>query len=241
MKGISIRFFDELTDLLPRSMREGALDIPFMGRRSVKDLIESLHVPHTEVGSIRVNGGLRDLSYVLEPGDGVEVYPAQCPPEPVPGEAAFVCDVHLGKLARFLRILGFDVDFANHRDDAVLARISQQDNRILLTRDRRLLMRGCVCHGQLIRSTDVELQIKEVIRRFDLKGRCRPFSRCPACNGLLQKMDDREPSFGEYRNRVPPGVRQWNREYAVCPACRKVYWKGSHYDRLQRRLAAYLK
>lgn len=250
MRHISIRFVDDLITLIPPAQRGKEIEVQYIGRRSAKDIIESYGVPHWEVGGIRVNGSPQAFSYIPDERDRLEVFPVTgrvgwegCNDlvPALPTELTFVCDVHLGKLARLLRILGFDVNYAPQRDDAALALICRQEKRILLSRDRRLLMRNGLFRGQLIRSPGVDAQVGEVHGRFDLIRQNRPFSRCPACNGVLQRMDADDRRFDQYMDRIPAGVRQWNREYTVCSACRKVYWKGTHFLRLKERLENYFK
>lgn len=250
MRHIAIRFVDDLVTLLPPAQRDKESKVQYTGRRSARDIIESFGVPHREVGGIRVNGSPQDFAYIPADQDRLEVFPvtgrAGCEGcndlvPAIPPELTFVCDVHLGKLARLLRILGFDVNYAPQRDDAALALICRQEKRILLSRDRRLLMRNGLFRGQLIRSSVVDAQVEEVHCRFDLIRQSRPFSRCPACNGILHRLDTGDRLFDQYEDRIPEGVRAWNREYTVCSACRKVYWKGTHFTRLKQRLEGYFR
>jgi uncharacterized protein with PIN domain len=140
-----------------------------------------------------------------------------------------VLDTHLGKLARYLRLLGFDALYSNAYTDAELADISAGgDKRILLTRDHGLLKRARVTHGYFVRETAPERQAVEVLQRFDLTRRAAPFSRCIQCNGMLRKA-----AVEEIRDRVPPGVVRDFDTFSVCDGCGRVYWAGSHYDRLR--------
>jgi len=159
----------------------------------------------------------------------VAVYPAfhHLDPLPCPDPAPlrFVLDVHAGRLARWLRMLGFDAIWRNHFDDADLARISASEDRILITRDRGLLMRNEVRRGYWLRNTEPARQLAEVAERYELLPRAEPFTRCLQCNALLQPVD---------RSAIdaPAGVLARHEEFRRCPACCRVFWKGSHHDRM---------
>src|SRR5574338_1442482 len=172
-------FFGRLNDFLPRDRRNQLVAVNFHGRQSLKHLAESLGVPHPEIGQVQVNGQARALDAITEDGDRVGVYPV---PNGYPGEPHFVLDMHLGRLAAYLRMLGFDCLYQNDYDDEELAEIAQKEGRILLSRDRRLLMRKAVSSGYCIRSLEPLEQLQEVIERFDLKNRTAPFHRCLRCN-----------------------------------------------------------
>ena len=232
------RFYAELNDHLAPEQRyrtlERALDVP----ASVKDGIESFGVPHTEVELVLVNGDSADFARIVGDGDRVAVYPVFESFDVTPElrvrtdplrELNFVLDVHLGRLAAYLRMLGFDAAYRNCASDPELVRTSVEEQRILLTRDRGLLMHSTVTRGYWLRETDSRLQTAEVVRRFDLAGEFRPFTRCMACNTLL-----RAASREEVRGRIAPPVAERHAEFRECPACQRVYWQGSHYLRMQR-------
>jgi uncharacterized protein len=245
MYRITIRFYEELNDFLPRDMRKRDIEHCFTGKRSVKDLVESMGVPHVEVDLILVNGESVGFDYLIEDGDRISVYPVfesfdiagtgRLRPEPL-REVRFVLDVHLRKLARQLRLLGFDVDYSEHRDDPELAEISSREGRALLTRDRRLLMRRIVTRGIIIRNTDPERQVLEVLERLQLSGMCRPFTRCIECNGGMEELEYGSDAYSLLEGNIPEGVRAWCREFYRCRDCGRLYWKGSHYDRLRARV-----
>lgn len=234
----TFRFYAELNDLLPRARRFVDFVHEFHGSPSVKDVVEALGVPHTEVEAILVNGAPRGFEYRLQDGDRVSVYPMfealDVGPEvrvraaPL-REPRFALDVHLGKLAAYLRLLGFDALYDRRLDDPQLARLSASEQRILLTRDRQLLKRNEVTHAHLVRSLDPGVQCVELIRRFDLAGLAAPFSRCLRCNALLSRVP-----IGEVAGRVPAWVAACAGEVTWCRACDRLYWRGTHYDRLER-------
>ena len=219
-------FHPELHCFLPRDKRNVTLALAFKGRQSLKHLIESLGVPHTEVGQVTVNGQARGLDSVPHNGDRIEVR-AAAPGCPL--EARFLLDSHLGRLAAYLRMLGFDCLYRNDYDDAELAELVQREKRILLSRDRRLLMRKVVQYGYCLRSLEPPEQLTEVVRRFDLADKIRPFHRCLRCNGALQPV-----SKETVLDRLEPLTKIHYDEFSLCPACDQVYWKGSHVERMEK-------
>ncbi len=235
---VAIRFYAELNDFLPPLRRQVTFMSPLKERASVKDLIESLGVPHTEVDLILVNGESVDFSYLVRAGDHISVYPVfealdvtplvRVRPRPL-REPRFVADAHLGKLALYLRLLGFDTWYANDADDATLAGVSRDERRILLTRDRGLLKRRMVTHGCYVRETDPERQVAALLRRFDLYRAAAPFCRCLRCNGLLEAVPKEA-----VLDRLQPKTRQYYDEFSRCRACDRVYWRGSHHERMAR-------
>lgn len=200
-------------------------------------------MPHTEVDLILVNGDSVEFDYRLQPGDRVSVYPVfesldispvtRLRPRPL-RDPKFVCDVQLGKLARRLRLLGFDVAYRNLADDAELLATSLSENRILLTQDRGLLKHRKLTHGYLVRSPHWQEQVIEVLRRFDLVSRLDPFSRCANCNGRVVPVDK-----AAVESLLPPNVREGFQEFCQCETCGKVYWQGTHFDRLQGEFQAF--
>ncbi len=233
---VDIRLYAELNDFLPSDRRGRPISLEVGAGTTVKDLAESLGVPHTEIDVILVNGESVDFGYQVGEGDRVSVYPVfealdvsplvRLRPRPL-REVRFVLDVHLGRLARTLRLLGFDSVWRNDATDDELAAISVDERRILLTRDRGLLKRAKVTHGYFVRETDRRLQIIEILRRFDLFGAIAPFGRCLACNGVLEPV-----AKAEVEPRLPSRTRQDYDDFWTCPDCSRIYWKGSHYDHL---------
>jgi uncharacterized protein with PIN domain/sulfur carrier protein ThiS len=230
------RFYAELNDFLPPELRGRTVPYEFAGQPTVKDAIEALGVPHVEVELILVNGESVGFDHRLQDGDRIAVYPMfesldvqellRIRREPL-RHVAFACDAHLGKLARLLRLLGFDVIHENGITDAELVALSRA-GRILLTRDRQLLKHGGVTHGYWVRAVAPLEQAREVIRRFDLRKRIAPFTRCLACNGFLWAWP-REEALP----LVPPKVREWCTEFLRCSSCGRIFWPGTHYPKLQ--------
>jgi uncharacterized protein with PIN domain len=202
-------------------------------------------VPHTELGQILRNGNAVELSYVIQDHCRIEIFPFRSPDHPgsgfsLRGEIRFCCDVHLGTLAKRLRLLGLDTIYNRNWNDEELAEVSIQEKRYLLTRDRQLLMRRKLRLGLYIRKKIPEEQVLEVMTRLNLKLRCKPFSRCLVCNGLLQPFKNEGPVLKRAENRIPPKVKQWCQEFALCQTCDQVYWKGSHFKELKRLVDSYL-
>ena len=236
---VTIRFYEELNGFLDKKNQKKDIESGFNGTRSVKDLIESFGVPHVEVDLILVNGKPVDFTYLTEDGDRISVYPVferlniagvQRLRDIPLRDIKFACDIHLRGLARRLRLLGFDVYHAEKRDDDGLVRVSAGEGRVILTGSRQLLMRRGISRGLCIKSSGTEKQITEVLERLDLKDRCDPFTRCIECNGLIEEMNKEDVKANEHI--IPPGVRQWCGEFYRCRDCGRIYWRGSHYEKL---------
>ncbi len=235
---IFIRFYEELNDFLEPLKRKKTFSHVFKGVATVKDIIESLGVPHTEVDLILVNGHSVDFKYKPEDQDKISVYPMfesldispilRLRPKPL-REPKFVLDVHLGKLARRLRLLGFDTLYSNHYSDNDLVEISKNESRIILTRDVNLLKNKVITHGYWMRNILVQEQLKEVVSRFDLKSKISPFSRCLECNGLILEKTREEI---QDQNALQQMAEIPDKLYE-CQNCRKIYWMGSHYDKMK--------
>ena len=239
---VQIRFYEELNDFLPPEQRKVSFEHSFKPPGSIKDLIEALGVPHTEIDLILVNGHSVDFNYPVQDGDRISVYPVfeslDIPPPPRLRPAPlritrFVLDTHLGRLAAYLRLFGFDTLYRNDYDDPTLADISATEHRILLTRDKRLLMRRQITHGHYVRATQPRKQLLEVLTRFDLHKTQRPFTRCMHCNGEIRPV-----AKDEIETRLLPRTKTWYKEFWQCSQCNKIYWKGSHYQRLQQLIRA---
>jgi uncharacterized protein with PIN domain len=233
----AVRFYGALNDFLPAHRRQQTLVCTLGGRVSIKDMIESLGVPHPEVDRLLVNGDFVDFRYVVRDGDRITAYPSfhaldlgttgRLSPA-VSADIRFVADVHLGRLAGYLRLAGFDTLYRNDWTDAELADLSAADGRILLTRDVALLKRSTVTRGCYVRNTQPARQLVEVLRRFDCAGSAQPFTRCARCNGVLQPADK-----AHVARLLPPRTRECQDTFVRCTGCGSVYWPGSHYERIR--------
>ena len=249
MSVVNFRFYEELNDFLPLNMRKRKFAISFRPNNSIKDMIESIGVPHTEIDLILVNGQSVNFSYIVQPEDQISVYPVfealdisnvtYLRPEPL-RRIRFVLDTHLGKLARYLRLLGFDTLYNNAWKDEELVKLSASgDKRILLTRDHGLLKRKQITHGYFVRNDQPKLQVKEVLSRFNLHRKVQTFTRCTRCtrcNGLINSV-----AKDQVIKQLPSGVINSISEFSACEGCQRVYWKGSHYEHMQRIIEELLK
>jgi hypothetical protein len=208
---------------------------------TTKAAIENLGVPHTEVDLVLVNGESVDFSRKLIEGDMLSVYPvfeswdigpiSRVRSVPL-RDIRFSADVHLGKLARLLRMMGFDTAYENSLDDELIASSARAERRIVLTRDRGLLKRRAVTHGYLVRSLAPREQLDEVLTRFDLAAMVRLFGRCMSCNVALARV-----SRISVLDLLPPAVAETCTEFSRCPGCGKVFWRGTHWESMKHMAA----
>lgn len=221
---------------------EGQIEKSFHLNPSAKDLVESCGVPHVEVFGLEVNEKSEPLDYNVKDGDWLTVIPKEIICDADSGyrdniraverlPAWFIADVHLGKLAQLLRLTGMDTVYSNSADDADIVDTAVQENRAVLTRDVGLLKFGKLSYGYWLRSADPNEQLTEVIRYFNLSGKFKPFTRCMNCNGQLTSVDKTE-----VESKLPPKVKESFKEFSQCSECKKVYWKGSHYDKLVKKV-----
>ncbi len=230
------RFYEELNDFLPSGRRKKDNIYSFNGNPSVKDAIEAQNVPHTEVDLILVNGNPVDFGYKLRGGDRVSVYPVfeSLDIGPVKGnrvkplrETKFILDVHLGKLAKLLRMTGFDTLYRNNLEDKEIIALALAQNRIILTRDRGILKNSVVRKGYYIRSQKPEEQLKGVLARFQLHSSIKFLSRCIACNDKIEKVEKKDIA-----QKLKPATSKYFNRFFRCTGCGRIYWEGSHYDRM---------
>ncbi len=235
------RFYAELNDLLPaRKRKEREHIYRFYGKNTVKDAIESFDVPHTQVDLILVRQEAVSFDYIIRPGDYISVYPefeslditGVTGLRPVPlRHPAFILDVHLGKLARLMRMAGLDTLYRNDYEDRQIIDIARCEKRIILTRDKGILKHRVVTHGHWLTATDPDKQFIEVLKRFDLFARLKTFSRCIHCNAFLEPVEK-----SEVETLLKPGTRKCFSEFMRCTGCGRIYWRGSHYERMKKHL-----
>ena len=237
IKQVTFRFYEELNDFLPPEKRKVRFKHQFIDRDSVKDMIESLGVPHTEIDLILVNGNSVDFNYIVQNEDEISVYPVfesldisdvqHLRSKPL-RDPKFIADIHLGSLARYLRMFGFDAIYKNDFSDNDIIETSLKDQRAILTRDRNLLKNKQITHGYWVRSNKIEDQVKEVIKRFDLRNNIKEFLRCLECNSIIIPVEK-----DKIEDRIPPKVKEWHDEFWYCRHCDKIYWKGTHYEKMR--------
>ncbi|MFG6175640.1 Mut7-C RNAse domain-containing protein [Halomonas sp. THAF12] len=236
-----LRFHGELDDFLPRERRGRTLTYRVDRRAAIKDVIEALGVPHPEVDAILVNGAPVGFDHPLAAGETVNVYPANVAPPgaashhlrpPLPQPPRFVLDVHLGRLARYLRLLGLDCRYRHRADDAELAEWAETEARILLTRDRNLLKRRRVGLGRFVRADAPFEQLVEVVQAFVRRDELAPFTRCTRCNGRLEVV-----AKDTVIHRLEPLTRRYVDDFLQCEACGQLYWHGSHVSQMRSLVA----
>ncbi len=219
-----------------RLRAEKRLCLPLRRRTSIKDLLESLGIPHVEISCLEVNGRQVSFAHIVEPGDRIAARPLSPPVDvtvatelrPVPLAATrFLVDINVGKLAPRLRMAGFDTGYHPDLADRDLAALAVRQGRILLTRDRGLLKHKIVVFGHLVRAQQPEEQLREIVQLFGLAPRIRPFSRCMRCNGRLRSVA-REEVF----DRLEPLTKKYYHTFTRCEECGRIYWPGSHRQRM---------
>jgi len=235
------RFYEELNDFLPIEKRKIEFEHKFIDRTSVKDMIESIGVPHIEIDLILVNGISVDFNYIVKDEDKISVYPVfesfdisevtHLRSKPL-REPKFIADVHLGNSARYLRMLGIDVHYQNKIEKEKIISISLNEKRAILTKDKNLLKRNEITHGYWIRNSNPVEQVKEVIERFHLQKEIKEFSRCLDCNSILEKIEKEK-----VEEKIPPKVKYFQNEFFICSRCKKIYWKGNHFERMKKLIS----
>ena len=238
MPHVTFRFYAELNDRLPLERQRVAFEQQLPDRTTIRDALNLLAVPASEVDLVLVNGNSVDLSYEVKDGERISFYPVfesfdissveKIHPRPL-RQPRFILDVHLGKLAYHLRMLGFDTLYKNDYHDSDLLMISSTEGRALLTKDRKLLEEPTVTRGYCVQGKDPREQLLEILRRFDLFNSTDPFTRCLLCNTLLRPV-----SKDAVLHRLPEKVRELFNEFQLCPTCDRVYWKGSHYEKMEK-------
>ena len=230
------RFYEELNEHLPESVRKKPFTYHFKGRPSVKNSIQAIGIPHGEIDLILVNGESVSFNYQLQGGEKISVYPVfestdispvtHLRPEPL-RENRFIVDVNLGKLALKLRLLGFDVLFRNNFTDNEIVEISLKEKRIILTRDKGILKQNVVTHGYWLRNDDPKKQLKEVINRLQLQNSFRHFSRCTNCNSKLICAEKKQ-----LHGLIPEDTLNYYDQFWKCTGCGKIFWEGSHFKHI---------
>lgn len=230
------RFYAELNDFLPVARHKRSFPYEFIGKPTVKGVIEAIGVPHAEIDLVLVDGESVGFDHQLLGGERVSVYPVFESFDITPlihlrekplRDTKFIVDVNLGKLAKKLRLLGFDSLYRNNFEDSEIVKIALLERRIILTRDKGVLKHRAVTHGYWVRSNDPGAQMKEVVSRFQLESSFRPFIRCTNCNGILQQVEK-----VKVQDRLPADTLQYCDVFWQCESCQKLYWRGSHYQRI---------
>jgi hypothetical protein len=240
MHRATVRVYQELTRFLSSSTEGPEIEHEFIGEPSVKDVIETYGIPHAEVDLVLINGSPVSFDARVRDGDRVAAYPvfesldisrtSLVRAEPL-RVTQFVLDCHLGKLARLLRMMGFDTAYERYFTDPEIVEISRKEHRIILTRDVGLLKRRAVTHGYWVRNTDPTEQAVEVLRRFDLARQVHPLARCMECNGRIEAVEK-----AHIAHRLEPGTRTYYDQFYRCTSCDRLYWRGSHFEKLREQI-----
>jgi uncharacterized protein with PIN domain len=218
-----VRVAESLRFLLSPGSRDSDLAVPVDGVSSLVHIVESLGVPRTEIGEVRVAGRPSPVQSRPRPGDLIEVLPVRRPQRLA--DPRFVLDVHLGALARRMRLLGIDSAYRNDATDPQLVAQANTQRRVLLTQDRGLLRRRALTAGAYVRGSRPDEQLVDVLDRF--WPPLVPWTRCPACNTILEPVPKREIA-----HLLQPGTRRSYEEFSRCPGCGRVYWRGAHAERI---------
>ena len=242
MAQVTLRFYAELNDFLPAERRQRDWALTCEAQVPVRHLIEGCGVPHTEVELIVRDGASIGLETPAVDGDRIAVYPMfeafdvrpvlRLRPQPL-RRPRFLADAHLGALARGLRMLGFDTLWHNDLGDSALVRLAATEARTILTRDHQLLMHRGMTHGCYLRPTAAAAQLAYLVQRLQLCADIAPFTRCMACNGPITAVAPVTVAA-----LVPPSVYERHQAYWRCAGCARVYWKGSHWTAMGRRIEA---
>ena len=235
---VRLRFHSDLYVFLGSRAGDAVIERLLAEKTSIKDVIESCGVPHPEVDLILVDEQTVGFDHTLTNEAKVEVFPIEHRGTirtekrlQTIGMSKFVADGHLGGLVRNLRLLGFDVAYPKNADDRQLLEVMVRENRALLTRDRRLLMHAIVQHGYCPRSQNADEQTIEVVRRFNILESIAPFTRCLRCNAPLE-----EAAKAEIIDKLEALTKIYYDQFRRCPGCKQIYWSGSHFPKLQKRI-----
>ena len=238
---LNIILSQRLISLLSRKYGEThSIFYPITRRTSIKDIIESIGIPHTEIGKIYTDQEEIDFGFIPEASTTVNIVeitppfdvtrPSLLRPIPLP-KILFIADLNVSKLATLLRMLGINVEIAYDLSDKEIASIAHEQKRIVLSKDLGLLKHRKITHGRYVRSVYPEDQLQEIIHFFNLKPHLQPFSRCLKCNNPLMFVEKEE-----IVSRLQPKTRLYFNHFKICTKCDKIYWKGSHHDGMVKKI-----
>jgi len=242
-----IEFHGDTLDLLNRVPKiENTIVYPLFRRASIKDILESLGVPHTEVGKIIIDGVEQGFEKIAENGEHFEIHPLSpalpptmatiLRPDPLKSCCIFLVDINVGRLAGLLRMAGFDAENVDKESTSrAIAEKAIREGRILLTRNKDLLKHRELVYGHLVRNQDPDLQLREIINLYSMENLLQPFTRCISCNGLLADVKKEE-----IIDRLLPLTKKYFNRFRICTACNKIYWHGSHHEKMTDKLRTIL-
>lgn len=242
---VTCRFYGQLNRFLAPQRKHKTFVYAVKGTPAIKDTVEALGVPHVEVDCILINGQSVGFDYQIKGDERIRVYPQanhlrlkrimRLKAKP-PARPRFILDAHLGKLTRHLRLLGFDVLYRKDIADQQIVAATRRTGRVVLTRDIGILKNKTVRYGYFVRAIDPKKQLKEIIQRFNLSGRIKPFRVCLRCNGRIRRV-----AKDKVMHRLPPLTKEFYTRFYMCRSCRKVYWQGAHYESLAGIIRSYAK
>lgn len=241
-----LRFCGDLPELLRRAHSDGEVRYPVVRRASIKDVAESLGVPHTEIHGLLLltsAGAPREVGFghALQPGEVLDISGPGGPVDAMrdgllrpalPHGLRFVVDENAAGLVPLLRGLGLDTAYDRCWTDERIAEIAEAEGRVVLSRDRALLKRSCIAHGRLVRANLPDDQLREVLALYPIPSEAVRFSRCLRCNVLLRPVEK-----AAILHRLEPRTKRYYHRFQMCPSCERIYWPGSHQERMLERYA----
>jgi uncharacterized protein with PIN domain len=240
MPQLKIIFPEEFNFFRRRKNKAREIIYPLERKTSIKHIIESLGVPHTEIGKIVVEDKEVDFNYIPANSQKIIVLPVIPPfdvtmpsflrPEPLQ-KIRFVVDVNVGKLALLLRMLGLDAEYSPKFLDKDILSFCKKEKRIVLSKDTGLLKCRQIIFGRHVRSIHPDDQLSEVLNFFGIKGPFNFFSRCLRCNNKLVPISKKD-----ILHRLEPKTKKYFNRFKICPQCNRIYWRGSHYEKMKNRL-----
>lgn len=235
---VTVRCYEELNRFLSLSRQRIDFPLPLQAGATVHQVLHTLGIPGDEVDLVLADGRVVDFSHKVKNGERLALYPVfetfdiqtvqALRPRPL-RRPRFLADAHLGKLARYLRMLGFDTIYSNSIDDSDLIRIARREGRVLLTRDRPLIGRSHFNKSYLVRETNPRRQLIELMEHFQLRRLATPFRRCLRCNGIVAPVEKEE-----VEHELDEATRRHYQRFWQCSSCGRIYWKGSHYARMRQ-------
>lgn len=233
---VHFRFYEELNNYLPEELRKVWFDYHTEKNSTMAEVIKSIGVPLEEIDLILVNQQAKKSSYTLQNNDRISVYPifetfdltrsGHLHDKPL-RNPTFICDVHLGKLCKLLRMLGFDTLYSNNYTESKIVSLAKKENRIILSKSRSLVKSPSVTHAFGIRSADPLEQIRDITEKLQLANNLHPLTRCLKCNNLIEAVEKEKIA-----KKLEKRTNRYYNEFFICPSCNQIYWKGSHYENM---------
>ncbi|MFC1744959.1 Mut7-C RNAse domain-containing protein [Candidatus Riflebacteria bacterium] len=239
-----LRFYGELNYFLPDSVWHRPFYYSFYENPTFSDLMDSFKIPPEKIGLLLLDGEVVELSCPLKEGSRATFYPRfqnidiseeiSASKKPVVSPR-FILPLNLGKLTKYLRMLGFDSicepDFIPGKVDV----LAMQEGRVLLSRSKKFAARKLYAECYVVKSEQPAIQVREVVNRFNLMPLVKYFQRCLKCNSPLKVMEK-----SEIYSRLLPYIRKNFNLFFICPGCDRVYWMGTHYKKMKEKIETIL-